>query len=185
MGDPGLVWYAAYGSNLDAGRFGCYLVGGTPAGSTAANPGARDPSPPRDRRPLWLPGRVYFARDAERWGGGGVAFYDPDVEGPAAAAAYLVTTEQFDDIAAQEGPWYARHLDAGDLDGYPVRTFTATWSSTEVEATRPAPAYLATVGRGLVATHGWAPEEAAAYLCGLEGCAGTWDPADVVALLSD
>jgi hypothetical protein len=185
MGATTLVWYAAYGSNLDADRFACYLRGGTPRGSTVANPGARDPSPPRERRALFLPGRVYFARWAERWGGGGVAFYDPEAEGPAAARAYLVTTDQFDDVAAQEGPWYARHLDLGELEGRPLRSFTAAWGRADVVATAPHEPYLRTVACGLVDAHGWTPEEAAAYLCGLDGCAGAWDPADVAALLAE
>ncbi len=74
----GLIWYVAYGSNLSRARFGCYLTGGTPVGARRANPGARDPSPPRADTALTLPGQVYFADTSAMWGGG-VAFYDAGV----------------------------------------------------------------------------------------------------------
>ena len=38
------VWYAAYGSNTDAARFGCYLRGGCPEGGARSYPGCRDTS---------------------------------------------------------------------------------------------------------------------------------------------
>lgn len=48
----GLVWYAAYGSNLAAVRLRCYLAGGRPPGGARTYPGARDPSPPRRDIPI-------------------------------------------------------------------------------------------------------------------------------------
>ena len=95
------LWYAAYGSNLARDRFEAYLFGGRPAGATRHYPGARDPSPPLDDRPLLLPGRLFFAGDSPTWGGG-IAFYDADGEGTVYARAYRITTEQFSDLAAQE-----------------------------------------------------------------------------------
>lgn len=76
-----LIWYAAYGSNLSAERLHLYLQGGTPAGGRLGVPGARDPSPPRERRAVELAGSVYFAWESPTWGGG-IAFLDPHAPGP-------------------------------------------------------------------------------------------------------
>ena len=88
------LWYAAYGSNLARDRFEAYLFGGRPPGATRHYPGARDPRPPRDDRPLLVPGRLFFAGDSPTWGGG-IAFYDADARGTVYARAYRITTEQF------------------------------------------------------------------------------------------
>lgn len=191
MGD-GLVWYVSYGANLDPARLGCYIAGGTPPGGSRANPGCRDCSPPRESRPVWLPGAVYFALESPMWGGG-LALYDPAEAGRAAARAYLVTAEQFADVAAQEmyrSPGmdvdlaallrdgrlrlgdgrYETLVHAGDLDGRPLVTFTAPWRCADVASASPSVAYLRTLGGGLIDAHGWAAPRAAAYLAGLRGC---------------
>ncbi|MDH4076978.1 MAG: histone deacetylase [Acidimicrobiia bacterium] len=128
----GLIWYAAYGSNLWSARFLTYLAGGpvplSPAGRVQA--GARDPSPPLADRPARLPGRVLFGRSSPGWGGGGVAFLDP-APGPAPAAAsrdqvlgrlWLITADQFADVASQENghplPAEAAHPSALEPGGH-------------------------------------------------------------------
>lgn len=98
---PELVWYVSYGSNMCAHRLNCYLAGGTPAGARHTYPGCRDHRAPRRATGCELAGGVYFAMESAAWGGGR-AFYDPDLPGTAAARAYLITPEQFADIAAQE-----------------------------------------------------------------------------------
>ena len=95
------VWYVSYGSNMSLRRFACYIEGGTPPGGTRRNPGARDRRLPERTIPVDLPGTVYFAGESPQWGGG-VAFYDHARPGFTAARGYLVTAEQFADIAAQE-----------------------------------------------------------------------------------
>lgn len=200
-----LVWYAAYGSNLWSARFVTYLSGGpvplSPAGRVQA--GARDPSPPRADVPIRLPGRMLFGRSSAGWGGGGVAFLDP---APAPSPTddgddhrvlgrlWLITADQFADVAAQEnghplppgaaepaalepgghvdvGPgWYGRllHLGPGP-DGAPVLTFTCPDASPAALPRRaPHPAYREVVARGLVETWGLTTDEAAAYLA--EAC---------------
>jgi len=192
----GLVWYVSYGSNMAAARMACYLEGGCPAGGAVTYDGARDPSPPRDSTPVELPGRVFFAGRSQVWGGG-VAFYDHDTPGPAAARAYLVTEEQFSDIVAQEmrrpagerhdlsrvladgrhalGPGgYETVLHLGDRAGVPMLTFTAPHGAADVEHTRPSPAYLDTIARGLTEAHGWDGARVAEYLACLG--AGPADP---------
>ncbi|MEZ5411257.1 MAG: hypothetical protein R2761_24725 [Acidimicrobiales bacterium] len=215
----GLVWYAAYGSNLWSARFLTYLAGGpVPLSPTArVQAGARDPSPPRDDRPARLPGRVLFGRSSAGWGGGGVAFLDPEPEpepGPAPGAEpetgaapapgaecpvlgrlWLITADQFADVASQEnghpvapeaahpsavapgrhldvGPgWYGRLLHLGDgPDGHPILTFTCPDPRPSALPRRPAhPAYREVVARGLTETWGLTVGEAAAYLAGCDG----------------
>src|SRR5262249_26967256 len=97
----GLLWYVAYGSNLFAERFACYLAGGTPEGGKRHYTGCRDASPARAERAVTLPGGIYFALTWLAWGGG-MAFSDPALPGHAAARAYLLTREQFCDVMSQE-----------------------------------------------------------------------------------
>lgn len=179
------LWYAAYGSNLARDRFLAYLAGGRPAGAARTYPGARDPSPPTDDRPLRLPGRIFFAWQSPTWGGG-VAFYDAEDEGTVYARAYRITRAQFSDLAAQEmrrdpgedldltevlaerrhtlgpGRYETLHL-VGELDGLPVLTFTAPHDHA-LATNPPAPDYLATMARGLQECHGLTEAEAYAYL---------------------
>ena len=184
------LWYAAYGSNLARDRLEAYLSGGRPAGATRHYPGARDPSPPHDDRPLLLPGRLFFAGDSPTWGGG-IAFYDPAGAGVVYARAYRITTEQFSDLAAQEmrrdpgaeldlcqvlaqrrhsyGPGrYETLYLVGELDDLPVLTFTAP-AGHGLRPNPPAPAYLATIRRGLRECHGLSDAAASDYLAAAQG----------------
>ncbi|MDA0563479.1 histone deacetylase [Streptomonospora sp. S1-112] len=186
-------------------RFDCYLAGGVPPGGSRANPGCSDTRPPRDVRRVWLPGGIYFALASPMWGGG-LAMLDPGLPGAAPARAYLVTAGQFADIAAQEmyrdpgdppdlralapgerlrlGPGrYETLLRLGDIEGRPAFTFTAHWSQADVAPAAPAAAYLAVIGAGLLAAHGWSPARAGAYLAGRPGAAEAWAGARVAALL--
>ena len=183
-----LVWYVAYGSNMYATRLGCYLAGGRPAGGSRTYLGCRDPRPPRQTAPVMLPGGIYFALESATWTGG-VAFYDEELPGRAAARAYLITRSQFADILAQEmyeppgtdryeliaeavdtgrarlGPGcYETLICAGSRDGRPLLTFTAPWRAADVPWNPPAPAYLRMIAGGLHEAHGWSVEAIVAYL---------------------
>ena len=184
------LWYAAYGSNLARDRFLAYLSGGRPHGATRTYPGARDPRPPTDDRPLMLPGRIFFAWESPTWGGG-IAFYDSDGEGTVYARAYRITAEQFADLAAQEmrrdpgaeldlshvlarhrhsygpGRYETLHL-VGELDDLPVLTFTAPADHT-LPTNPPAPAYVETIVRGLRECHGLTEKQARSYLMAADG----------------
>lgn len=194
----GEVWYVSYGSNMSTARLAAYLEGGVPPGGNRNNPGARDGSPPRRSVPVDLPGAVYFAGDSRQWGGG-VAFYDHDAQepgrgAPTAARAYLVTAQQFADVAAQEmyrvpqegdpleevviggfdggrhhvGPGhYETLVGVGRLDGAPMLLFTAPHGIDHVEHTQPAAAYLSMLADGLMDSHGWTENEVAAYFARL------------------
>jgi hypothetical protein len=201
-----LVWYVSYGSNMDERRFRYYLEGGRPPNAALRFPGARDPSPPRDSRPVWLTGGVYFATRSRVWGGGR-AFYDPELPGRAAARSYLVTTGQFADVVAQEmyrepvadmdltaatetgrmqigDGRYETLICPGHCDDAPLITFTAPWRMSDVDLLGPSRAYLRMIGFGLSQAHGWDAQATAGYLAGLPGVRGTWPPDEIIALLT-
>jgi hypothetical protein len=184
------VWYVSYGSNMWSTRLACYLEGGTPPGGDRANPGARDRTPPVRSATIDLPGTLYFAGDSRQWGGG-VAFYDHLTPGFTAARAYLVTADQFADIAAQEmyrepapedplvgvvlrplpegrhtaGPGvYETLIDVGELDGHPLLTFTAPHGADEAEHAAPSLAYRAALAHGLRESRDWSEQHIAQYL---------------------
>ena len=187
---PTEVWYVSYGSNMCRDRLHCYIEGGRPRGAVREYVGARDDTPPVDDMAVDLPGSLYFAGDSATWGGG-VAFYDHDVPGPTPARAYRITTEQFVDVAAQEmhrlpeegdpleeiiiggldagrhkaGPGhYETLIEVGRHDGLPMMTFTSPHGLDAVPHTRPAPAYLAMLSRGLRETREWSDQTIDAYL---------------------
>ncbi len=200
------IWYAAYGSNLSRSRFVHYLSGGRPPGATRTYAGARDPSAPLGDLPLTLDGQVYFAWESPTWGGG-IAFYDLEAGGTAAGRAYLVTVEQFSDVASQEmrqpvgpslplsdlflesrtavlgpGRYETLHV-VGEIDAVPVVTFTASWAHREVELNAPVAAYLRTIATGLAESHGWGPDEVCDYLSARPGITPAWSRETLAAAL--
>ncbi|MFI9642912.1 histone deacetylase [Micromonospora sp. NPDC051925] len=201
-----LLWYVAYGSNLHADRLGWYLSGGRPPGGLRSYPGCRDCRPPRRTLPVLIPGGVYFAGESRAWTGG-MAFYDPELPGVAAARGYLLTRAQFADLAAQEmyrppgddlpaldvavtdgratiGPGrYETLLRVGVRDGLPMLTFTAPGRASDVEWTPPAPVYLRMIADGLREAHGWSAARTVDYLAGRPGVAGHWPRPRLAALI--
>jgi hypothetical protein len=199
------VWYAGYGSNLDAERFHCYLLGGCPPGAARTYPGAREPGEPLDSRPFTMTGRVAFAWKSPTWGGG-VAFHEPDADGETLARAYLVTVGQFADVLEQEmgreptvdrdltevlgdgrhtvgpGRYETLHL-AGELDGHPVLTFS-TPDVDPLGLRAPAPAYVETMARGLRETHDLAIDELVDYLMACRGTETGWTRDELAELLA-
>ena len=201
------VWYAAYGSNLSRARFEHYLGGGRPPGASRHYAGARDASAPLDDRPLALAGEVYFAWESPTWGGG-IAFYDPDAPGSAAGRAYLVTGEQFSDVASQEmrrpvgrdlaldtlfresrtavlgpGRYETLHV-VGEIDSVPVVTFTASWEHRAVALNAPVTAYVRTIALGLIESRGWSTRQVCDYLLARPGVTPTWTPATLLAAVT-
>ncbi|UIJ36056.1 histone deacetylase [Allobranchiibius sp. GilTou73] len=199
------VWYAAYGSNLSRERFGHYLFGGRPSGASRTYPGVRDRTPPTSDHPLLLPGRLYFAWESPTWTGG-VAFYDPTVREGAptvAARAYLLTVQQFSDVAAQEmhrppgdevdvagllahapvatlGPGrYETLHQVGELEGLAVVTFSAPWTIETAPLNAPSAAYLRRIADGLREAHGWSAEQTCDYLLDCPGVQPTWSRASL------
>jgi hypothetical protein len=188
-----LTWYVAYGSNLAAERFSRYVAGGRPEGATRTYAGCRDTSAPRDDLPVELPGEVLFAGQSTVWSGG-MAFYDPEGAGTVAARAYLLGTDQSNDVVAQETRHpvgtdlglralqegsaatvreggYDSVLRLRDIDGLPAVTITARRS---LEPQPPSAAYLRWICAGLHETHGWAADRIAGYLVRCGGVRAGW-----------
>jgi hypothetical protein len=148
---------------------------------------------------------MYFALESMAWTGG-MAFYDPTASGLVAARAYLVTSAQFSDIAAQEmyqepgedldltevlatgrseiGPGrYETMIYAGCLDNFPVLTFTAPWKLDDVEWRRPAERYLCHLASGLAEAHNWSTAEIATYLAECPGVQTEWTAEQIEQLI--
>lgn len=204
------VWYVAYGSNLSLARFRCYLAGGRPAGGMREYAGCRDKRDPERIVRLDVPGGLVFAGESKTWGGG-MAFYDATVAGRVACRAYLVTIEQFGDVAAQEmrrppGGEFARDLAGllGDVEsvhtmgpgryetitrlgmraGVPM--FTVTHGDVaELEPVAPSVTYLWWLSTGLREAHGWDDDRIADYLAAVPGAKGSWSESEIAAIASN
>ncbi len=195
------VWYLAYASNLSPQRFRCYLAGGRPAGSARTYEGCRDPSPPRQARPVWLPGALSFGGRSRVWGGA-MAFYDPAATGRVAARAYLLTYAQFSDVVAQESrrPLGTPLVLGDEPDGrHPelsnvydivlqlepvgeVPRLTLTSGQLPPPAA-PSSAYVRTILAGLAIGFGLAAEERVDYLLRARGVGGAWTREEMLALV--
>lgn len=189
------VWYVAYGSNLSRERFRCYLEGGRPIGSSRDHAPSRDPSPPADERPVVIPHRLYFAGRSTSWGGGGVAFVDPEPgDGETLARAYRLTREQLADVYAGEngmepglevpdeafvgpvhdlgrGP-YRLLVRTRDIHGSPAFTVTGP---ARGDLAAPSLDYLRHIVDGLEECHGMGVAEAVDHLMTCPGIRGRFD----------
>ena len=200
-----LIWYVAYGSNLGTDRFRCYLKGGRPDGGTRTYTGCRDQSDPTGTFSLEISGALVFAGASGVWGGG-MAFFDPEGTGSVACRAYLVTAEQFADVAAQEmrlepGGAFAQALagvlpELGELhrmgpgryetvvrvdtrDGVPLLTVT-NHDIQGLTLAAPSTPYLRSIAKGLREAHGWDYARIASYLAAAPGARGSWTTAAVL-----
>ena len=201
---PQRIWYVAYASNLASARFRCYLSGGRPEGGSRDYAGCRDPSDPVKAVGVEVPGGLVFAEESRVWGGG-MAFYDRTTPSLVACRAYLVTTHQFGDIAAQErrlppggefaedlagllpdmeslvtmGPGrYETVVRLGELDGAPMFTIT----HHDVAALRlasPTATYLHWIATGLHEAHGYDAARIARYLGTAPGVRGAWSETEL------
>lgn len=195
-----LVWYVAYGSNMNAARFACYISGGRPRGGSRTYLGCRDQSPPRRDVGIHLGGGITFAGSSTVWGGG-IAFYDPHADGQVAARAYLLTFGQLSDVVAQEARRpvgsdlvlsdavdrrlsvpsrvYETVLRLDDRDALPMFTIT---SLQDLEPTAPSAHYLRTMLGGLGEAFGWSADERVRYLLPTPGVTPAWTASRLVAL---
>ncbi|MCI0497348.1 MAG: hypothetical protein L0Z54_03530 [Thermoplasmata archaeon] len=181
-----LVWYACYGSNLDADRFMEYIRDCT------------DRSPPMTSEPLVIDHRMYFAKRSDRWKGG-VAFIERrEARGATLGKRYLVSREQFEEVFLMEnkvssdgafgvdlsgtledgedimpwGGWYNRLVLLDRIEGTPVITFTASWDDGSEPCEPPSTDYLDRIVRGLRTTHSLTDRDILEYLKGLGGIEG-------------
>ncbi len=138
-----------------------------------------------------MPGRLLFAWHSATWDGA-IAFHDPTAEGEVLSTAYLLPPATFSDVVEQEmwrepgaehdlaevlgtgrqvlgpGRYETLHL-TGELDGRPVVTFSADDPELLESGTAPAPAYLATIARGLRRAHDLTDDAIADYLLLADG----------------
>lgn len=193
-----VVWYAAYGSNLDRARFHCYIAGGRPEGAARSYPGCRDRTPPRREAATDVGHGLYFAGRSSVWGGA-VAFLETTAAPVTVTHVrlYLLTWAQFVDVYAQDNwtgvahdalptpstlrsagavvagsGWYDCLVHLGDHDGLPMLTFTASEPAAVGDLAAPTTTYAATMARGLAASHGLSPAQAARYIATAPGAAG-------------
>ena len=196
--DEELVWYVAYGSNLDRSRLLTYLEGDRHLGPASTHDGARDRRPPVADAPHQLDLDVFFAGRSTRWDGA-VAYchHGRSADGPVLGRRWLLRRSQFEDLVRQEnrhpsdlalawdrcrsdghldalGGRYGRVVWLGERDGLPLVTATC---ARPVTPEGPAgPAYLRVLARGLFQSWGLDTKEAARYLAGRRGNAGRLDP---------
>ena len=206
-GNPKYVWYASYGSNLSADRFMKYIKGGSADGTSSVQSGARDKSDPLESTAIRFEGRMHFAGTSYRWGKGGIAFMDNDSSGHALGRAYLITFEQFEDVVAQENGkssatvsikgsevlangnsevgagLYNNLVHIGDYKGYPVFTFSSSFSAQDAVSNaqittgykrygatnKPSKNYLRMIGKGLAESFEMEVYDQADYLLGTLG----------------
>lgn len=202
-----LVWYVAYGSNLDRDRLLTYLEGDHHRGPASTHDGARDRRPPLAdaAHPLGLD--VFFAGRSTRWDGA-VAYCDHAARGPGPVLGrrWLLRRSQLEDLVRQEnrhpdpvpvdldrchraghldvvGGRYGRVVWLGEVDGVPA--VTATCARPTTPEGPAGVAYLRTIARGLAQSWGLDHTAAARYLAARRGNAGRLDPAALAAALAD
>jgi len=191
------VFYAAYGSNLSAERFACYIAGGTAQGASRSVPGARDPRQPESWQALRLPGRLSFRGHSSTWGGAPAIFEHGTPAGHSGtevlARAWRLGWDQLEDVMAQENGRatipldvgsaalvdgfsmligtgrYDRLVCVGTLEGLPVLTFTAPASLESVIPEAPSLAYLTHIVTGLQETFGLLDPDIVDYLGSVPG----------------
>ncbi|GGF28025.1 hypothetical protein [Echinicola rosea] len=202
------LWYASYGSNLLEERFLCYIRGGKPLGATKTYQGCVDKSVPTEKKGIEIPYRLYFAKNAKIWHGGGVAFIHREKSGSerTLACMYRITHEQFYDVVKQENGlpqrpeidleqviaqgnmvlgaagWYDHLLYLGKQDGEPIFTFTA--KQLFQPYVEPHESYLGTIIRGIKVVHALTDEEIFDYLAVKAGIENAPVQADLKKLIS-
>lgn len=202
------LWYAAFGSNLLRARFEKYLKGGSAElASHSLEPGARDDSDPIAETTMTAHHELYFAWEAQKWDGGGVAFLSPS---PSVAATtcrlYKITIEQFEDVHAQEtGMSEPAVLDVDELvakgsllqydrlyglalhlgtheDGHPIVTLTT--ERTDLKPNSPSLGYATTIAKGLLECTMLTPSQVVDYVIATRGVDERLDRSELLSAAS-
>ncbi|MGH4117522.1 gamma-glutamylcyclotransferase family protein [Clostridium sp.] len=121
------VWYASYGSNMLNERLTSYIKGGVCKFNGVNYDGCRNKLLPKDSRTITIPYKMYYGNESASWGNGGVSFLNINSRGKSLGRMYLITEEQFEDIARQEGSeenWYNQILSLGEHNGIEIVTVT-------------------------------------------------------------
>lgn len=199
---PAYVWYATFGAGIDKDRFRRYIEGGTPEGSRRVLVGCRDKTPPVKDMFISLPYELYFSGESLSWlAGGGMAnlAVKRSAKTHTIARAYLITVEQFEDIAAQENfqskplrlpmtkAINTGHAIIGNVEGdrtYDVllycgeRERTPVFSLTSLRPrlgyAPPSPSYTQFLCKGLSQNPKFSAQSAIDYLASRPGIAGNY-----------
>ena len=139
--ESGYVWYACYGSNINFDRFMIYI--------DRCKERGKNGNPPAKIETITIPYKMYFAKSAKTWGGCGKAFLDATPgSGEAYGRAYLITSDQFEEIKHMEGKDYQKLLTLPSFDRYPVYTFTDQQTNRSINL--PSSSYYNTILTGLM-----------------------------------
>jgi succinyl-diaminopimelate desuccinylase len=198
------VWYATYGTGLSKENFVQQIDGGRHEGSSRTFPGCSDKTPPLRDAFLSLPYAMYFAGHSPAWGGSSYINIQPEPIHSAhtIARAYLITTEQFEEIVAHHNDravgqalplkeaMLHGHATVGDgsghydelvfcgiKDGLPI--FTVTAVKPELPYTPPTPLYTRMVCRGLSEDTDFDRRTAIEYMLAAPGIAGHYKEQDL------
>lgn len=201
------VWYVGYGSNVNLKRFSYYIVSGIPEGSTKCLPGARDRTMPLVDNPIKIPFELYFAKHSDGWNGGVGFIKDAtQLNSLSFARRYLVTKEQFEDIAKQETnsttvlpinfkeavangttifktpSWYGKVIFLGFYKGYPAMTLT---SERVLTPTKPSHAYLETIAKGIRQVFSVNSSKLIEYFKSKDGIAGNYTESELKTVINN
>lgn len=202
------VWYACYGSNISTDRFLCYINGGTAIGALTSEEGCKDNAMPIKIKNISIKKQQYFAKSAMRWQSQGVAFLGPDSEDVTLGRMYLITKEQFEDVVKQENGisvydelfidmdgikslgemevfkgWYGNIVYLGDSEGYPIVTFTGSYTEYTKEMNAPSEAYIKMIASGIKENYDIQLEELIDYFLRKPGVGMSYDKARMRAVL--
>lgn len=182
----------------------CYIRGGMAEGGRIYSPGCSDTTLPQDDRAIEIPYRLYFAGESLMWNGGVCFISDKPQLCAIKARAYLVTEAQFWQILSQESKTvvpiqacdiaqlraqgsvsvgagkYDHAIYCGELEGYPMITFTAP--AQHMVSAMPSEDYLRLIISGLQETHRMSLEDAVVYLGTKQGVAGYYSKTELLEL---
>ncbi len=206
MQDGELIWYGAYGSNLNEERFHCYIRGGRPNGAAREYPGCTDPTLPRESQAFYIPSELYFAKSSATWENSGVAFISNDLNNTKRTwgRMYLITQQQFIEVVKQEnsgkeieidfkramtdnyifkpGSWYGKIVFLGKHNDHLIFTFT---NELNLACTKPGSKYLKIIVAGIKEFFPYSNLEIAEYLFSTDGIKGNYTMDELLSIASE
>jgi succinyl-diaminopimelate desuccinylase len=205
------VWYASFGFGLSKENFMTFIEGGKLEGTERICTGCRDKSPPKKDMFISLPYDLVFA-DQSPVNSGGFAILNTkkSARSHTIARAYLITVDQFEDIAAQENyqteylrlpltksirtghttinnvkgsRTYDELMYCGEFDRIPMFTLTTLRQITSYTA--PNPLYTKSLCKGLSQNPEINADMAVEYLANRPGIIGNYTKEDITDLFND
>ncbi len=144
------IWYFGYGSNTMKERFFCYINGIKFKWGGSDCTGCTDKTLPIENKWHTIKHELFFAKKADSWGKGGVAFItvNSDENMQTYGRMWKITEEQFSEIWKHEGKiWYNEKIDLeSDYEGVPIWTIT---SNDKLDFNKPSEKYVKTIMCGL------------------------------------